>query len=122
MLHEQPLLVSVLELTNATNRPAIEQLDLVLRDAEKDDVFCGDFLQGVILLAPWNHNEELARDAHRLLNNRGNIWVDVRSQPEPTLIPGTYVVEKSLLRRVCRLYDDQQTAFLTTLKPKILRG
>jgi hypothetical protein len=123
MLHEQPMLVSVLELTNAANCPAIEQFDLVLRYAENDDVFCDDFLRGVIIHVPSNHDEQgLARDARGLLNDRGNVWVDIRPRSESSLIQGTYVVQDSLLRRVYRLYDDQQTAFLTTLKPKGLRG
>lgn len=101
----------------------MEQLEFVLRNAEEeDDVFRGEFLQGVILLVPWEYNEELARCAHKLLFSRGNIWVDVWSQPESGLIAGTYIIDQSLLRRVYRLYDDQQKVFLTTLKPRSVRG
>lgn len=95
---------------------------MMLHDTKKDDVFCEDFLQGVILIVQEGYDGDFAKDARRLLSNRGNIWVDVRSQSEPNLIPGTYVIEESLIRRVFRLYDDQQEAFLTTLKPRNLRG
>lgn len=104
------------------NCTAMEQLEIVLRAAENDDVFCDQFLQGVILLVPWENNEELGKSVHRLLLNRGNIWVDIQSHPGTNLIPGTYVTDRSLLRRVFRLYDDQQKVFLTTLKPRSLRG
>lgn len=123
MLHNQPLLVSVLGLPNALDCTNAEELESVLRNAyEKDDVFCAQFLQGIILLAHGECKKELAKNARRLLSNRGNVWVDIRPQPEPTLLPGTYMIENTLLRRVHRLYDDEQKVFMTTLKPKSLRG
>lgn len=101
----------------------MKQLDLVLRNAkENDDVHREEFLQGVILLVSKCHGEEFAKDARTLLSNRGNIWVDVRSQSEPCLTPGTYVVDRSVLWRVCRLYEDHQKAFLTAFKPTNSQG
>lgn len=123
MFGDQPLLVTVVALTTTANRPTLEQLDLVLRNAkENDDVFREEFLQGVILLVSKGLDEQIAKDARALLPNRGNIWVDVRSQSEPCLSPGTYVADRSILWSVRRLYDDHQKAFLTAFKPTNSRG
>ena len=95
-------------------------LESLLDDVlQADDVFRFDFLFGVVFLGngileskSWN-----AR-ARELLSSHGTSWtqfIDAASLDD-SLLPGPYVLEKGLLWKVSRLYEDTANAFTVGLR------
>ncbi|KAF4450024.1 Amidase signature domain protein [Fusarium austroafricanum] len=91
-----------------------------LNRLDKCDVFDrNSFLAGIIVTTP-RHGQTIPSDCREYLQQLGNLWADIRVEDSgPTLSPGPYLYANQALRSVCRLYDDDHGAFLTTLKPRL---
>jgi hypothetical protein len=95
-------------------------LEEYLNKMEECDVYRRrHFLEGVIL-TNFQRGRSVAADFHDYLKTVGNKWLDVRHEKDlaERLAPGPYLYYNKTLKPICRLYDDKQRAFLTTLKPQ----
>lgn len=86
---------------------------------QADDVFCLAFLSGVIFYGYGvSDGECLDTGIREVLSSHGNLWtrfIDAASIDDP-LLPGPYVLEKGLLWKVSRLYEDTANAFTLGLR------
>ncbi|PVH87325.1 amidase signature enzyme [Cadophora sp. DSE1049] len=82
-----------------------------------DGVFGVHFLSGVIFTGSPKVN--ISPDAHVLLQNLGNTWIEVDGDATPASNPpaGLYCVVNEELHHLRKLYEDTQGAFLTALVP-----
>lgn len=83
-----------------------------------DDVFCDDFLSGVIFAgAVINSKPDISPDAYQLLKSLGTKWMEVPSFLDVgnNLLPGPYLACNQVLLEVFRLYDDTQGAFMNSI-------
>ncbi|KAF5139478.1 Amidase 1 [Metarhizium anisopliae] len=80
---------------------------------DKCDVFDRKlFLAGIIITTPpsrADHSTRLSRWANIKIEKVGG----------PALAPGPYLYANKVLQSVCRLYDDEQGAILSTIKPNL---
>ncbi|KAK8084481.1 amidase signature enzyme [Apiospora hydei] len=94
----------------------------VIRHFEKhDDVFRQEFLEGLVVIGNSRANVMFQPgDCFLLGSTTKTKWIYVTpSNSHPNkLKPGPHYLYGGLLRPVCRLYDDAQYCFLTTLKPQ----
>ncbi len=79
-----------------------------------DDVFCDDFLDGVIFIG----NEstiDFSHDASDLLKSPGTTWIEFwnANSAGDAPPPGPYLTFEQHLLEVFRLYDDIQGAFMS---------
>lgn len=86
---------------------------------QDDDVFCSAFLSGVIFRGHGLSEDGSLNDGSReVLSSHGNLWtqfIDAAHTDDP-LLPGPYVLEKGLLWKVSRLYEDTAHAFTLGLR------
>ena len=82
-----------------------------------DDVFCDDFLNGVIFTGVTNGH--ISQAARKLLESLGNSWIETIDTGGADDIPppGPYVTAEQHLLEVFRLYNDGQGAFMHGLIP-----
>lgn len=95
-------------------------LESLLDDVlQADDVFCLEFLSGVVFLGNGIlEGNSLDARTRELLSSRGTLWtqyIDAASI-DGSLLPGPYVLEKGLLWKVSRLYEDTANAFTVGLR------
>ncbi|KAL8713801.1 MAG: hypothetical protein Q9225_006711 [Loekoesia sp. 1 TL-2023] len=83
-----------------------------------DDVFCDEFLDGVILIGGTTLLT-ISRDASHYLKSLGTTWVEISDlhAAAPTPGPGPYLASGGQLLEVHRLYDDTQGAFIAGIVP-----
>ncbi|KAF5009685.1 hypothetical protein FDECE_4131 [Fusarium decemcellulare] len=81
------------------------------------------FLTGVIFTTP-RGGQTVPLDCREYLKGLGNEWVEVRvvDQDGLSLVSGPYYYVGKALKSVCRLHDDEQGAFLSTIKPRLERS
>lgn len=98
-------------------------LEAFIREAKTtDDVFRDDFLHGLVITRDTGSKLKVADDTHEYLDKLGNVWLDYSSVTADCLAPGLYLLHEARLRPVCRLYSDQQKAFLTGLRPRLAQN
>lgn len=85
----------------------------------------GLFLDAIIITDPVKGRVLSAESLEYLKEIVGAKWVELaEALPEPLtdqLAPGPYLYHDGVLRPVYRLFDDTHGAFLTGLKPKLLK-
>ncbi len=94
-------------------REALETYRLI------DDVFCDDFLSGVIFTrVAGSTSPEISPAANKLLESLGMSWSDILHSNDEDDVPppGPYVVVGQQLLEIFRLYDDFQGAFMNSLE------
>ncbi|RBQ76487.1 hypothetical protein FVER14953_20104 [Fusarium verticillioides] len=75
------------------------------------------FIKGVIITTEVSE-ANISLECRAFLKHHGNEWVEVRVEDgKHTLAPGPYVYLEGSLRRIYRLYDDRQGAFMCGIKP-----
>lgn len=75
------------------------------------------FIKGVIITTEVSE-DNISLECRAFLKHHGNEWVKVRVEDgKHTLAPGPYVYLEESLRRIYRLYDDRQGAFMCGIKP-----
>ena len=88
-------------------------------------MFCLDFLFGVVFLGNGIlDGKSLDARARELLSSHGTLWtqfIDAASI-DNSLLPGPYVLEKGLLWKVSRLYEDTANAFTVGLRTISKKG
>ena len=83
-----------------------------------DDVFCDDFLSGVIFTGvAGGTSPEISPAANELLESLGMSWSDILhpDDEDETPPPGPYVAVGQQLLEIFRLYEDVQGAFMNGL-------
>lgn len=88
---------------------------------DKCDVFDRKlFLAGIIITTP-RHGQTIPSECREYLKEFSNQWANIKIEKEgsPALAPGPYLYDNQVLQSVCRLYDDEQGAFLSTIKPNL---
>lgn len=100
--------------------------DYISNAQKQDDVFCQAFVNGLVLISGSSGSgastgTQVTREARAYLTSIGNNWLQVASPQElpDGVEPGVYHLAGSKLRRVFRLYDDENKTFLTTLRPAL---
>lgn len=93
-----------------------------LRSIRSTDVFCDEFLHGVIFVGGEDNAEiQIAPDAHQLLDGMGTSWIETLTGVNEggQLKQGSYLALQQELLEIFRLYDDVQNAFMSSV---ILQG
>ncbi|EFY94312.1 amidase domain protein [Metarhizium robertsii] len=88
---------------------------------DKCDVFDRKlFLAGIIITTP-RHRQTIPPGCREYLKEFGKQWANIKIEKVggPALAPGPYPYANKVLQSVCRLYDDEQGAFLSTIKPNL---
>jgi len=101
-----------------------EWLQNYLERLENCDVCQGhSFLEGLVIVGSTS-SKTPTQECLELLRHLGNRWVETRTRPSASRLPdpGPYLLVNKALKSVCRLFDDKQGAFLTTLRPKLDRS
>jgi hypothetical protein len=77
------------------------------------------FLEG-LLFTNFQREQSLAADLHDYLKEIGNKCLDLRHEKAlgKVLTPGPYLYYDKTPKPICRLYDEKQRTFLTSLKPQ----
>ena len=86
---------------------------------QADDVFCPAFLSGVVFCGYNTYNDySLTAGACKVLSSHGTLWTEFidAANTHGYLFPGPYVLEKGLLWKVSRLYEDTANAFTMGLR------
>ena len=98
-------------ITKESLKKTIEYYDAI------DDVFCREFLRGVILVSEADGGAKLGHDASELLKSLGTIWIEHLQAGGAEMMPasGPYLVHDRKLYEIWRLYDDSHDAFVTSL-------
>lgn len=70
---------------------------------------------------PPRHGQTIPPDCREYLKEFGNQWANIKIEKAggPALAPGPYLYANKVLQSVCRLYDDEQGAILSTIKPNL---
>lgn len=119
---DQDTLVTVIDGSGISGDINKEWLEEAIREAEIDDVFHKAFLYGLVITRDNASNANVTDDAYKYLDELGNAWLDYWSVRSANLSPGLYLIHEERLHPVCRLYSDQQGAFLTGLHPRLAHG
>ena len=85
-----------------------------------DDVFCDEFLSGVIFTGVTSGTYvDVSPAAYLLLKSLGNSWIETLDIDDIDQIPppGPYVAAEQHLLEIFRLYDDIQGAFMNGIIP-----
>ena len=87
---------------------------------QHDDVFCREFLEGLIFLNGTKRYFPLAKGCRKYLRETGNKWYRTVPNQSPLnqLKPGPYYLSNGHLRPVYRVFDDTKHCFLTTFAPQ----
>lgn len=115
-------LVTVIDGSTITGDIDMKWLEDFIRKARTtDDVFNEAFLYGLVITHQYTEGVfNITDDASEFLDQLGNAWLEcVRTGH---LSPGLYLLHKSRLRPVCRLYSDLQKSFLTALHARFWLG
>lgn len=83
-----------------------------------DDVFCDDFLKGIIFVGAEDDAEiQIAPDARQMLEDMGTSWIETLNgmYESEEFKPGPYVVLQHELLEIFRLHDDVQSAFMSSV-------
>ncbi|KAH6990979.1 amidase signature domain-containing protein [Ilyonectria sp. MPI-CAGE-AT-0026] len=116
---DEPSLVTLVAAENGVELSKA-WLETYLDKLDEGDVYQKrPFLAGLILTN--FKTGQIPSDFREYLDSLGNRWLDFQFDDGPVqaLDPGPYVFQNNALKSVCRLYDDEQRAFLTALKPKL---
>lgn len=122
-VRENDTLVTVIDGSGIKGDIDKKYLESFIREAEiMDDVFNKAFLCGLVITRDIGSMLNFADDAYEYLVELGNSWLDYSGVDTEHLTPGLYLFHEERLHPVCRLYDDQQKAFLTALRPRFNHG
>ena len=81
-----------------------------------DDVFCDDFLTGVIFTGTITGVDyDISPEANEYLRSLGTTWIEVSDDDTGAMIPppGSYLAMEGRLLEILLLYDDVQGAFMS---------
>lgn len=96
--------------------------DFIREALTADYVFKEDFLYGLVVTRDNIRKASFTNDAYKYLGQLGNAWIDCSVVQTDHVRPGLYLLREERLHPVCRLYSDQQKAFLTGLHPRLEHG
>lgn len=93
--------------------------DIIRKALTEDYVFNEDFLFGLVVTkGNFSSKVNFTDDACEYLDQLGNSWRNSSMVLSDSMRPGLYLLREKRLHPVCRLYSDQQKAFLTGLHPR----
>jgi hypothetical protein len=91
--------------------------ELISSYLKTDDVFQAHFLSTVVFTGP--SNVDITAGANKFLQSLGTTKIDIIDAIKSACVlpPGPYLASDQCLFEICRLYEDSQGAFLTSLVP-----
>lgn len=90
---------------------------------KEDDVFQPDFLRRILLYGAKEEDVEIADGVDEFLNSIGTRWIRCLPSESPgsSLTPGPYALVQDRLRKVYRLHNDMNGAFLAAVEPNVTK-
>jgi len=89
------------------------------RFLDSDDVFCIEFLQGIIFYGASKEDAIIESSAVEFLEDLGNQWMEWDDAKHlPSIVPGPCISFQGTLLKALKLYDDTSKTFVATLRPQ----